>query len=104
MNYVKFFVLFLLLFLGIALNIEDSFLTRLGFEVNYLMAIGVSLLIAWLALHHHIFVVSVLVLMTIATNLPEETARSLGYDRDMMLAALISVIVLPLIIKLFDLD
>jgi len=90
--------------MGIALNMEHSFISRLGFEMNYLLAVAVSLLISWLALHHHVFVVAVLVTMATATNLPEETAVGLGYDRDVMLAALIAVITLPLIIKFFDLD
>lgn len=104
MNYVKFIVLFLLLFLGIVLNMEHSFISRLGFEMNYLVAAGVSFLISWLALNHHVFVVAVLVIMATAANLPEATAAGLGYDRDIMLAALIAVILLPLIIKFFDLD
>ncbi len=104
MKYVKFFALFLVIFLGIALNLPDGAVARLGFEANYMIAAGVALLITWLSTHHNVFVVSVIVILVAAANVPEETAHSIGYDRDIVLAALVAVIVLPTILKMLDMD
>jgi len=87
-----------------ALNVSDSFIVRLGFEANYLLVAGVSLLIAWLTMSQHILIVIMVLILALSTGVPEETAANLGYDRDMMLAALVAIIMLPIIRDFFDLE
>ncbi len=87
-----------------ALNMSDSFIARLGFEVNYLLIAGVSLLIAWLTMKQHILIVIVVLVLALSTGVPEETAANFGYDRDVMLAALVALIMLPAIRDFFDLE
>lgn len=87
-----------------ALNMSDSFIIRLGFEANYLLVAGVSLLIAWLTMNQHLLIVIVVLVLTLSTGVPEETATNLGYDRDVMLAALVAVVMLPIIRDFFDLE
>ncbi|VAW84193.1 hypothetical protein MNBD_GAMMA18-1924 [hydrothermal vent metagenome] len=87
-----------------ALNMSDSFIVRLGFEANYLLVAGVSLLIASLAMNQHILIVVVVLVLALGAGVPEGTAENIGYDRDVILAALVAVIVLPLIRDFFDLE
>ncbi len=87
-----------------ALNISDSFIMRLGFEANYLLVAGVSLLVAWLTMNQHLLIVIVVLILALSTGVPEETATNLGYDRDVMLAALVAVVMLPIIRDFFDLE
>ena len=82
----------------------DSFIVRLGFEANYLLVAGVSLLIAWLTMNQHLLIVIVVLVLALSTGVPEETATNLGYDRDVMLAALVAVVMLPIIRDFFDLE
>jgi len=87
-----------------ALNMSDSFIVRLGFEANYLLVVGVSLLIAWLTMNQHLLIVIVVLILALSTAVPEETAVNLGYDRDVMLAALVAIVMLPIIRDFFDLE
>ncbi len=87
-----------------ALNMSDSFIVRLGFEPNYLLVVGVSLLIAWLTMNQNILIIVVVLILALSTCVPEETAASFGYDRDVMLAALVAVIMLPIVREFFDLE
>lgn len=87
-----------------ALNVSDSFIVRLGFEANYLLVAGVSLLIAWLTMNQNILIILVVLVLALSTGVPEETAASFGYDRDVMLAALVAIIMLPIVRDFFDLE
>ncbi len=104
MKYLKLTGLFIVLFITIALNISDNFVVRLGFEPNYLLVAGVSLLIASLTMNQHILIIIVVLVLTLSTSVSEETAASFGYDRDVMLAALVAVVMLPILREFFDLE
>ncbi len=104
MKYIKLFGLFVIIFATLALNTQDNFIARLGFESSYLLASGIALLIAWLTLYHKTVTIVFIVILMVGSNVTAATASGIGFERDILFAALLAIIFLPLVRDFFELE
>lgn len=89
-------LIFIVLFLTIAINLPHGMISRLGFDADVLIAVLVAVVLTALLQHRQMFLVVLVVFCAIAANLPAETIRSYGIDPDYFMGILFALVVLPI--------
>lgn len=93
-------LIFIILFLAIAVNLPHGMISRVGFDANYLMAALAAVVITGLVMHRQLFLIVLVVLLCFAANMPDEMMAAWGLEKDYFLAVLIAMIILPVGSKL----
>lgn len=97
---MKFVALFLVLFMSIAINLPEGYLSVLGLDGNVLTAALAAVVLAGLVAHRRMFFVVLVVVISVAANLPETTIERIGVDRDILIASLIAVVLVPFVLSM----
>ncbi|GMR21006.1 MAG: hypothetical protein BMS9Abin36_1604 [Gammaproteobacteria bacterium] len=98
---MKLLLLFLVLFMSIAVNLPDSYIARLGIEPDYIIAALAAIVVAGLVVHRKLLLIVLVVALSIGTNMPEPFMTSIGVGRDYLFATLIAIVIVPWIIEQF---
>lgn len=96
---MQFVLVFLVLFLTIAINLPADMIRGIGVDPKYLMAALGAWVLAGMLKHTQIFLVVLVVGIALMANLPAESLKNMNIDRDYLLIALILVAVAPVIAK-----
>lgn len=99
---MKFALVFLVLFISIAVNMPDGIIARLGIDPNYLIVTLGALAIAGLVAHRHLALIVLVTIMCIGANLPADYATQVGINRDVLTTGLITFAIAPYILRWFE--
>jgi hypothetical protein len=89
-------LIFIILFLTIAVNLPTSVITRMGFDANILLAALVAVVIAGLISNKNLFLVVLVVTSSVIANMPGDIVSSWGLDQDIVFGVLVALVVLPI--------
>ena len=92
---MKFVLVFLVLFMVIAANMDDGMIAALGFDPDILKVALATWIVTGLIIYHNLALIELTVLLCIGVNLPQETLDSLGIDRQILMATLIVFVLTP---------
>lgn len=97
---MKSILIFIILFLTIAINLPHGMIARMGFDANYLIAVLVAVVLTGLLQHRQLFLIVLVVLCALAANIPGEMVQAWGLDPDYFLGILVALVILPVGAKL----
>ena len=100
--FVRFGLVFFVLFLSITVNLPEGMLASLGFHPTYLLGTLVAVAITGLVFQRRLALIVLVILTTIGANLPPEVAAHFGVDRDILTAALAAIVLAPLALRFFE--
>ncbi|MCK5639794.1 MAG: hypothetical protein KAJ19_03315 [Gammaproteobacteria bacterium] len=92
---MRFFLVFLVLFMSIGINLPESYIAHLGLEPDYLKAALAAWVITGLIIYRNLALIVLVVSLSVGANLPTEMLESWSIDRDVIMATLIAIVVLP---------
>lgn len=93
---MKMVLIFIVLFLTIAINLPHGMITRLGFDADILIAVLVAVVLTGLLRHSQLFLVVLVVICAVAANLPNEMLIEYSIDPDYFLGILIALVLFPI--------
>ena len=93
---MKIVLVFMILFLTIAINLPHGMISRVGFDANYLLAALAAVVLTGLLMHRQLFLVVLVIFACIAANMPNEVMQQWGLESNYFLAVLIALVVLPI--------
>lgn len=96
---IKFWLVFLVLLMVIAINLPGGMLSGFGVSPNILVATLVAFIMAGMVEHQKLGLIALVVVVALAANVPRAMAASIGYDRDIMIAVLAGLVILPFVAK-----
>lgn len=99
---LRFFAVFVPLFVTMAANRADNMLTQLGLGESLGLLLLLPALLALLVFEYRTSFLIVAVVVAVVANLPAEAALELGFERDYAIAALLSIILTPRIVEQLD--
>ncbi len=92
---MKFVLVFLVLFLTIAINLPDDMIRGIGLDPKYLMAALGAWIFAGLLSNGKMLLVVLVMGMALLANLPAESLNNMGIDRTYLLVTLFCVAIAP---------
>ena len=93
---MKAVLIFIILFLTIAINLPHGMVARMGFDADILIAVLIAVVLTGLLRHRQLFLVIIVVFCALAANVPEEMISGLGIDPDYFLGILVALVILPI--------
>jgi len=93
---MKSILVFIILFLTIAINLPHGMISRMGFDADILMAVLIAVVLTGLLRDKQLFLVVLVVFCVLAANVPDEMIKEYGLDSDYFLGVLIALVVLPI--------
>ena len=96
-------LIFLLLAMTIAVNVEDNVMARLGFDQSFLRIGLIAMVVTGLIMHRKLLLIVLVLFLSVGANLPADFMLNFGIDPDIFLGALVAIVLLPVLIRLFDL-
>lgn len=93
---MKSILVFIILFLTIAINLPHGMVARMGFDADILIAALIAVVLTGLLRHRQLFLVILVVFCVIAANMPEELMMQWGIDPDYFLGILVALVILPI--------
>ena len=93
---MKAILIFIILFLTIAINLPHGMVTRLGFDADILIAVLIAVVLTGLLQHRQLFLIILVVFCALAANIPAEMVRGWGLDPDYFLGVLVALVILPI--------
>ena len=93
---MKSVLIFIILFLTIAINLPHGMIARMGFDADILIAVLIAVVLTGLLQHRGLFLIILVVFCSLAANVPEEMVRGWGLDPDYFLGVLIALVILPI--------
>lgn len=100
---VKIILIFVVMVMTVAINLEDNFIARLGFDSNYLVITLVAVVFTGLLAYRDLMLIVLVLFLSIGANMPEEFMQNLHIDRDYLTGVLIAIVIVPIIGKVLDL-
>ena len=98
----KCLLLFLMMLISLAVNLDDNLITRLGLTMNYGVVILAALTIAIVASSQSLTVIFMIGILSFIVNMPEGFILKFGIDRDIYFGLMASIISAPLVSWFFD--
>ena len=92
---MKAVLIFIILFLTLAINLPHGMIARLGFDADILIAVLIAVVLTGLLQHRQLFLIILVVFCAVAANVPEEMVQSWGLDPDYFLGVLLALVILP---------
>ncbi|MCW8830535.1 MAG: hypothetical protein OQK32_03335 [Gammaproteobacteria bacterium] len=93
---MKSLLVFIILFLTIAINLPHGMITRMGFDADILIAVLIAVVLTGLLRHKRLFLIVLVVFCALAANVPEEMIAGWGIDPDYFLGVLVALVLLPI--------
>ena len=97
---MKAILIFIILFLTIAINLPHGMIARMGFDANILIAGLIAVVLTGLLRHRQLFLIILVVFCALAANVPDEMVEDYGLDPDYFLGILLALVILPMGAKL----
>ena len=97
---MKTLLIFIILFLTIAINLPHGMIARMGFDADILIAVLIAVVLTGLLRHRQLFLIILVVFCALAANVPEEMISEWGLDPDYFLGILVALVILPIGAKL----
>lgn len=98
---MKFVLVFLIMFLTIAINLPDDMIRGIGLDPKYLMAALGAWVLAGLMSNTKMFLFVIVLGMALMINLPQESLNNMGINRDYLIIALLCTVLAPVLLKRF---
>lgn len=95
-------LLFFMMVISLAVNLEDNLITRLGLDMNYGLIVFIALVTAFLAAGRNLKVVVLIGVLSLIVNMPVGFILNFGIDREIYFGLMASILSAPLIAWLFD--
>ncbi len=95
-------LLFLVLFMILALHLPVGMIAGLGFQPNILIAGLVAVVLTSFLAERSMGLVILVVTLTLLANFPVEDYIALGFDRDVVITVLILLVLTPIVYRFFD--
>jgi hypothetical protein len=93
---MKSVLIFIILFLTIAINLPHGMIARMGFDADILIAVLIAIVLTGLLRQRQLFLVVLVVFCAAAANVPEEMVIEWGIDPDYFLGILVALVFLPI--------
>ena len=93
---MKSILIFIVLFLTVAINLPEGMLNQFGYDVDILVAALAAVVMTGFLKHRQLFLIILVMACAMAVNIPEETIRGFGMDPDYILGVLAALVVLPI--------
>ena len=93
----KYILVFITLFLSIAVNLDKGLLSYYGLDANILMIALAAFLITGLIAEQRMGLIVLIIALVIGINLPDEIISNWGINQQYLLVTLIALILLPFI-------
>ena len=93
---MKSILVFIVLFLTLAINLPHGMIARMGFDADILIAVLIAVVLTGLLRHKQLFLIILVVGCALAANVPDEMVREFGLDPDYFLGVLVALTVLPI--------
>lgn len=93
---MKFVLVFLVLFMTIAINLPNHMIQGIGLDPKYLMAALGAWVLAGLLSNGKMLLVILVMGMALLANLPQDSLSNMGIDRTYLLVTLLCVALAPL--------
>ncbi|MCZ6501286.1 MAG: hypothetical protein O6945_02085 [Gammaproteobacteria bacterium] len=101
-NFMKGGLIFLVLMITIAINLEDNMIARLGFQPTFLIITLVAVVITGLVMHRDLALVFLVLFLSVGANMPAGFMSNFGIDRDILTGILGAIVLVPLVAKIID--
>ena len=99
---MKFVLVFLVIFMTIAVNLPDDMIRGIGIDPKYLLAALATWVFAGLLSNTKMMLVVMVFLVALLANLPQESLDNMGIDRLYLLITLMLIAIAPLFMKTPD--
>lgn len=96
---MKFVLVFLVLFMTIAINLPDDMIKGIGLDPKYLMAALGAWIFAGLLSNGKMLLVVLVIGMAMLANLPASSLDNMGIDKTYLLIGLLCVAITPFFMK-----
>jgi len=96
---MKFVLVFLVIFMTVAVNLPDDMIKGIGIDPKYLMAALAAWIFAGLMSNTRMMMVVMVVGMALMANLPQASLNNMGIDRTYLLIALLLIAIAPVFMK-----
>ena len=98
---LKTILLFIVMLMTVAINMQDNFIARLGFDTNYLLVTLVAVVFTGLLAYRNLLLIVLVLFLCVGANMPADFMQNLGIDRDYLTGILVAVVLVPVIGKIF---
>lgn len=88
-------IIFLVLAVTLATNLEDNVIARLGITANYGYAIGAALIGTALIAGRDKLIIAVIVVFSLNANMPTDFVLNFGFDRDYYAGLMVAIVAVP---------
>ena len=95
-------LLFLMMVISLAVNLEDNLITRMGLGMNYGLVMLVALIIAMLVARQSLTTIFMVCMLSFIVNLPAGFILNFGIDREIYFGLMTSIISAPFVVWFFD--
>lgn len=89
-------LVFVILFLTIAVNLPDSVIARTGFDADILFAALAVVVITGLIMHKNLLLIILVILCSVFANMPDEFMQQWGLNSDYFFGVLVALVVTPI--------
>lgn len=96
---MRFIMVFLVIFMTVAINLPDNMIRGIGIDPKYLMAALGAWVVAGLLANTKMLLLVLVVGIALLVNLPEASLGNMGIDRTYLIVALICVVAIPFLQK-----
>lgn len=101
-NLSKGVLLFLMIVISMAVNLDDNLIARFGLSMNYGLVFLAALAIALLAADQKLPVILVIGIFSLIANMPDSFILNFGLDRDIFFGLMASLVLAPLFAWFLD--
>ncbi|MDK1022703.1 MAG: hypothetical protein QGD92_00555 [Gammaproteobacteria bacterium] len=95
-------LLFFMMVISLAVNLDDNLITRLGLDMNYGLIAFVALVTAFLAAGRNLKVIFMIGILSLIVNMPVGFILNFGIDREVYFGLMASIVSAPFVAWLFD--
>ena len=99
---LKVVLLFIVLMMTAAINMEDNFIARLGVDSNYLMMALVAVVFTGLLAYRNLLLIVIVLFLCVGANMPQDVMQNFGIDRDYLTGILVAIVLVPVLGKILD--
>lgn len=89
-------LVFIILFLTLSVNLPNSFISRMGFNADILMAALVAVVLTGLVQFKNMFLTILVILCSVFANMPDEVMHGWGLDNDYFFGVLVALLITPI--------
>ena len=93
----KSLLIFLILAMTVAVNVEDNVMARLRIDQDILKIALFAVVVTGLIAHQNLFLIVLVLFLSFGANMPADFMLNFGIDRDYFLGALVAIVLFPVV-------